>query len=71
MQRHFIAVSQTDDPEGRYWIYHFNAIFGISGNFWDYPQLGMDQDSILRTATVTITENKKTHLDIRIDTAIR
>lgn len=51
VQRHFIAISVTDDPEGSYYIYNFNAIKN-SGDFFDYPQLGMDQDSILITANI-------------------
>lgn len=51
VQRQFLAISKTDDPEGDFFIYRFDVI-SASGDFWDYPQLGMDQDSIIVTANL-------------------
>jgi hypothetical protein len=50
VQNFFIAVSQTGDANGGYWIYKLNVTFH-SGDFWDYPQLGIDQDAVIFTAT--------------------
>jgi hypothetical protein len=51
LQFHFIAVSTTSNALGPYFFYAVNVTFA-AGNFWDYPQLGMDQDSILLTANI-------------------
>ena len=53
VQRYFIAISKTDDPLGAYFIYNTNAtqIAGVN-NFFDFPQLGMDQDAVIVTANV-------------------
>lgn len=50
-QLQFIAVSTSSNPLGSYYIYAVNVAF-IAGDFWDYPQLGMDQDAIIITANV-------------------
>lgn len=50
-QLHFIAVSTTPNALGPYFIYGLNVAF-FAGDFWDYPQLGMDQDSIIITANI-------------------
>lgn len=50
-QLHFIAVSTTSNALGPYFIYALNVAF-FAGDFWDYPQLGMDQDSIIITANI-------------------
>jgi hypothetical protein len=50
-QFHFVAISTTSNPLGAYFIYGLNVTFN-AGDFWDYPQLGMDQDSIIITANV-------------------
>lgn len=42
-----LAISQTNDPRGSYFIYRFR-ITG-PGDFLDFPDLGMDQDSIIVT----------------------
>ncbi|WP_157267596.1 hypothetical protein [Azohydromonas aeria] len=53
VQRHFMAISRTGDPLGGYFIYNINTTgFAGTNNFWDYPQLGMDQDSIITTGNV-------------------
>ena len=51
LQRQFLAISKTEDPEGPFFVYNFNVIFA-SGDFWDYPQLGMDQKAIIVTANL-------------------
>ena len=53
-QRQLIAVSKTSNPLGAFFIYTgFNVMPAIgTGRFWDYPQLGMDQDAIIVTANV-------------------
>ena len=51
VQRFFIAVSKTDNPLGAYFVYNINVTF-FTGDFWDFPQLGMDQDAALFTANI-------------------
>jgi len=51
VQRFFIAVSTTADPTGLFFIYNLNVTFFVN-DFWDFPQLGMDQDAILFTANI-------------------
>ena len=49
----WIAVSQTDDATGAcgagFFCFTQNVTF-IAGDFFDYPELGQDQDSVLITA---------------------
>lgn len=52
VQRQFIAVSQTDNPAGAWWIYGVDVNIFDNDDFWDYPQLGMDQDAIIITANI-------------------
>lgn len=51
-QWHFIAISKNWNAFSGWYIYAFNvgAIYG--GAFWDYPQLGMDQDALIITANL-------------------
>ena len=49
VQRFFFAVSQTADPLGSYYIYQTNVSDGLGG-FWDFPQLGLDQNAVIFTA---------------------
>jgi hypothetical protein len=53
-QFEFIAVSQTDDALGAYNVYAFNArdLSGASDGFWDFPQLGYDENAIIVTGNV-------------------
>ncbi|MFF0432987.1 hypothetical protein ACFYU9_12270 [Streptomyces sp. NPDC004327] len=44
----FIAVSKTSDPKGAYYVSQFD-VSGLGG-FFDYPQLGLDQDAVIMTA---------------------
>jgi hypothetical protein len=52
VQRFFIAVSTSADPTGSFFIYNLNVNFFGNNNFWDFPQLGMDQDAVLFTANI-------------------
>jgi hypothetical protein len=52
VQHQFIAVSVDSDPTHGFFIYDFNAtgFIGINGAFWDYPQIGYDEDAVILTA---------------------
>jgi len=52
VQRFFIAVSTSADPTSSFHVYNVNVDFFHNGNFWDFPQLGMDQDAVLFTANI-------------------
>jgi hypothetical protein len=52
VQRFFIAVSTSADPTSTFFIYNLNVNFFGNNNFWDFPQLGMDQDAVLFTANI-------------------
>jgi hypothetical protein len=53
VQRYFIAVSTTSDPTASFFIYNLNATqFAGTNNFFDFPQLGLDQDAVLFTGNV-------------------
>jgi len=52
-QLFFVAVSTSANPLGPYYIYALNVTFN-AGDFWDYPQLGFDQDAVIFTANVFI-----------------
>jgi hypothetical protein len=47
----YIAVSQTSSPTGSFFIYR-QTLPLVAGGWCDYPQLGMDYDSILITSNV-------------------
>jgi hypothetical protein len=47
----FLAVSQTTDPTGPYWKFSFD-VPEVSNVFFDYPQLGMNQDALIITGNV-------------------
>jgi hypothetical protein len=49
LQKFFLAVSQTSDPTGSFFINFVNVSDGLGGS-WDFPQLGMDQNAIICTA---------------------
>jgi hypothetical protein len=51
-QWHYVAVSRTPDAAGAYWIYRFNVGTMFNGLFWDYPQLGYDEEAIIITANL-------------------
>ena len=52
VQRFFIAISTSNDPTSSFFIYNINVNFFGNNNFWDFPQLGMDQDAVLFTANI-------------------
>jgi len=52
VQRFFIGVSTSNDPTGSFFIYNIDVNFFNNNNFWDFPQLGMDQDAVLFTANI-------------------
>jgi hypothetical protein len=43
-----LAISKTGDPTGAWWVYTFNPGVGV-GDFADFPQLGMDLNSLIIT----------------------
>ncbi len=49
MMRFFFAVSQTSNPTGPFYVYNTNVTFGVADRFWDFPQVGMDQDAVIFT----------------------
>lgn len=53
-QRQIIAISTTANGAGPYLVYNFNVHFLAPGAafFWDFPQLGMNQDAVIVTANV-------------------
>lgn len=52
VQRQFVAVSKTSDPLGSYNIYNGDVNFKNNNDFWDFPQLGVDNKSIIITANI-------------------
>ena len=51
VQRFFIAVSTSLDPTRPFFIYNLNVTF-FANDFFDFPQLGIDQDAVLFTANI-------------------
>ena len=51
VQNFLMAISKTSDPTGPYFVYIFNVTFA-SGDFFDFPQLGFDQDAVIITANI-------------------
>ena len=50
VQHQFIAVSVDSDPTHGFFIYDFNARVWVgNGVFWDYPQIGYDEDAVILT----------------------
>jgi hypothetical protein len=45
----FLAVSQTGDPTGAYWVWSLPPGLRTLNDFADFPQLGMDLNSIIVT----------------------
>ena len=53
VQKFFFAVSKTSNATGAFYFYNTNVIsFLSSGDFWDFPQVGFDQDAVIFTANV-------------------
>jgi hypothetical protein len=51
VQFFFIAVSQTGDATGDFFFYRINVTV-FPSEFFDFPQLGMDQNAVLITANI-------------------
>lgn len=51
LRRLYVGISQTSNPTGSFWIYRL-ALPVVAGGWVDYPQLGMDYDSILCTGNI-------------------
>ncbi len=53
-QFQFIGVSLTSDATGGFFIYPFNArdLSGGGSAFWDFPQIGIDEDAVIVTGNV-------------------
>jgi hypothetical protein len=51
IHRFFLAVSETSDATGAYFHYTINFT-GQPGDRWDFPELGIDQDSVLITGNI-------------------
>jgi hypothetical protein len=49
-----LAVSKTSNPTGAYHSYtvNFDDVVIQNGDFWDYPQLGFDQDAVFITGSI-------------------
>ena len=49
-----LAVSTTSNPTGSFFLYNVNFAGGGTGigDFWDYPQLGFDQDAVFITGNI-------------------
>jgi hypothetical protein len=52
VQFQFLAVSQSSDATGPVFKYAINVNFFGNDDFWDFPQIGMDQDAVIITANV-------------------
>ena len=52
VQRQLIAVSSTDNPLSSWYIYSIDVNTNDNDDFWDYPQVGYDQDAVIITANV-------------------
>jgi hypothetical protein len=51
-----LAISQTNDPTGSWWIYGV-PLSTNTGDFADFPQLGMDLNSLIFTSNVFAASN--------------
>lgn len=47
----FVGISKTSSAAGSFYIYSFNAVVN-SGDFFDFPMVGYDQDAIFVTANI-------------------
>lgn len=52
LQRVFLAISTTPDATGPYFKYSFNIDVYAPDDFWDFGQLGMDQDAVILTGNI-------------------
>ncbi len=70
IQYFFIAISQTSDPTGSFFIYRVNVndpVYGAN-SFWDFPQVGMDRNAVIFTANLF---NGNTFVDARMFTVAK
>lgn len=51
-QQFFISVSQNSSATSSFYMYRFDVDSLDNGDFFDFPQLGMDQDGIIITANI-------------------
>lgn len=51
VRRFFLAVSTTSNPAGSYFKYRV-GFPGTAGDFWDFPQLGMNRDALIITGNI-------------------
>jgi hypothetical protein len=47
----YLCVSTTSDPNGSYYVYPISLAAPVGG-FYDFPQMGIDQDALLFTANI-------------------
>lgn len=52
VQYQFIAASKTSDPTGAFYIYKTDVNTKNNDDSWDYPQLGVDDCSVIITANI-------------------
>src|SRR5205814_3956048 len=52
VQRLFIGISKTSDPTVEFFIYNVDVDFFNNNDFYDFPQLGIDQDAVLFTGNI-------------------
>lgn len=52
VQRFFMGVSTSSNPVGSYFIFNSDVNFFNNDDFFDYPHIGQDHDSILVTANI-------------------
>ena len=64
VQRQFIAVSKTTDPTGEFYVYSADVCHLDNGDFWDYPQFGVDNKSILITANIFASDSSYSGSDL-------
>jgi hypothetical protein len=58
VQKFFFAISKTSNATGAFYVYSANVTaFLSSGDFWDFPQVGFDQDAVIFTANVFASNN--------------
>ncbi len=64
VSNYLIAVSQTSDPTGSWWLYSINGVLNYPGtgeNTWaDFPQLGFDGIASASGGAVYVTSNQFT-----------
>ena len=64
VQRQFIAISKTTDPTGEFYVYSADVCYLDNDDFWDYPQFGVDNKSILITANIFASDSSYSGTDL-------